>query len=197
MTQGPDPLDEAIRRHYAGLTLDDATLRELRSAGEGGVASPRLGGKLRRGKGALVVIAVACLLLLAFWIGERRAASQVTDLVVAEIALNHAKALQPDVLGDHPAAVGATMTKLDFAPVDPERGLDPGDRTVGGRYCSLYGTIASQFRLVDRQGRRLTLYQVRDQGDLKRVRETEVLVGGLRVRIWREKGLLIGLASGV
>lgn len=196
MTPGSDPLDEALRRHYAELTLDGASLREIRSTTERSFASPHPGGVVRRGRGPLVVMAVACLLLLAFWIGERRAASRVTDLVVAEIALNHAKALDPDVLGDHPASVGASMTKLDFVPVDPERGLDPDDRTLGGRYCSLNGAIASQFRLVDAQGRRLTLYQVRDQGDLKRVRETEVFVDGLRVRIWREKGLLLGLASG-
>lgn len=196
MTPGSDPLDEALRRHYAEVSLDDASLRQLRSVSESSVGPPRLKGGLRRGRGLLVVLAVACVLLLAFWIGERRTASRVTDLVVTEIALNHAKALDPDVLGDHPASVGATMTKLDFAPVDPEQGLDPDDRTVGGRYCSLNGAIASQFQLVDSQGRRLTLYQVRDRGDLRRVRETEVVVDGLRVRIWREQGLLIGLASG-
>jgi hypothetical protein len=116
--------------------------------------------------------------------------------VAREIAMNHERALQPDIVCESYETLLARMGKLDFAPREPER-LAGGDYTlIGARYCSLLGNIAVQLRLQDKDGRNLTLYQARDGDAFDNVRATETRLDGIRIQLWREGGLIVGLAGG-
>ena len=70
-----------------------------------------------------------------------------------------------------------------------------GERIVGARYCSLGGEMAAQIRFRDAAARVCTLYQARDSEAFRGVREGTFEMSGVRVRVWRESGLVMGLAE--
>jgi len=66
---------------------------------------------------------------------------------------------------------------------------------LGGRYCSIQGRLAAQIKLEDEAGRVLTLYQTRFSEAFEGISEQRCELDGIQVRIWREGGLLFGLAG--
>ena len=56
------------------------------------------------------------------------------------------------------------------------------------------GKIAAQLRLVDGQGRLCTLYQFRPGEDYQGLEESSFQIDGVQVTVWREAGLVMGLA---
>jgi hypothetical protein len=117
------------------------------------------------------------------------------EAVAREIALNHVKALAPDLTLATFEEAREAMTKLDFSVATPGAESLPTVRVTGARYCSLGGEMAAQFRLLDAANRPCTLYQVRDGEAFRHLQPTTVEVDGVRVRIWREAGLVMGLAE--
>ncbi|MAG57335.1 MAG: hypothetical protein CMJ83_13665, partial [Planctomycetes bacterium] len=112
-----------------------------------------------------------------------------------EIAKNHAKGRDPEFATTDYAALAARMPRLGFAPVAPERMQPAGLRLEGGRYCSVGGAIAAQLALTDTSGRRYTLYQWRDHTEFDGLGKAMFNVGDAQVTLWREAGLLHGLAG--
>ncbi len=139
---------------------------------------------------AALVLAVA---LGTFARRQQLRAAQITG-VASEIALNHHKALELDVEVDGFEELAGAMPLLDFSPMAPGAIATEGYRLLGARYCSIGGSIAAQIRLVDSGGVRATLYELRESGHAGLVDHADTEVDGLRVRLWREGGLLMGLA---
>ena len=112
----------------------------------------------------------------------------------AEIAMNHNKNLAVEFEARAFRELDAPMAKLDFALVPPACMDREGLRLGGARYCHIGGRIAAQIRLMDAQGERLTLYEFRPGADHEGLRETSFDIAGVRVTVWLESGLVMGLA---
>lgn len=126
---------------------------------------------------------------------ERARASATTLAVGREIARNHHKNLAVEFAVAGYAELGAQMDKLDFTLVEPAALQARGFRLLGGRYCSVQGHLAAQLKVADPHGQVHTLYEAREVETLAAVPEGEVAADGVRVRVWREAGLFMGLAS--
>ena len=204
-------LDEAVREHYRTASLDPDALRSLREAvldaapeasapvppEASRLASRRAGGRaIASGAARLwrpiaagaLVVALAAALLLAWPAGGVSA-----EAVAQEIALNHVRALDPDVRAPSFADLAGDLEGLDFAVVRPAS-MEMGE-LVGARYCSLGGEMAAQIRFRDSNARICTLYQAKDSDTFRDVQEGTYERGGVRVRVWRESGLVMGLAE--
>jgi hypothetical protein len=208
-----DDLDERLRHHYAGQRLGAAELARLRAAVEAAAGGRSAGSAPSRPPGAsdhdspprrnlrrdlvLWVGAAAALVAGAFVAArllERRAAWNGAA-GAAEIARHHLEDKPPEQLADSVAALGPLLPKLGFAPVDPPLLRSEQLSVEGGRYCKLSGVQAIQVRLRDAAGRTCTLYELLAPSALPAASREEHVVGGVRVRLWREGGLLFGLAQ--
>jgi len=87
------------------------------------------------------------------------------------------------------------MVKLDFALFEPAAVKDRHLELVGGRYCTMSGCIAVQLKLNCPKGREYTLYVVRLEGPLDRVPNSRMEIDGVAVQLWKERGVLLGLAG--
>jgi len=103
-------------------------------------------------------------------------------LVAKEIAVNHNKHLAIEFpTGDY-RELNRLMDKLDFSGVISKRLASGEYRLLGGRYCSIQGQLA-------------LLYQAPLNKMLSGIQQGEQLIDGLHITLWREAGLLLGLAS--
>ncbi|GEM_PF-1590909 len=124
-----------------------------------------------------------------------RPTHDVTQSVAKEIVLNHNKRLAVEFTSENYAELGAMMSKLDFSLLRPKQIETQGFRVLGGRYCSIQGNLAAQIRLADETGRIHTLYQSALTEDLKKLQTGDLEQDGLKLTLWREGGLLFGLAG--
>ena len=153
------------------------------------------------------LVAAALILLVAFigvfslgrMTGDEPSAgltgASLTEAIAKEIARNHHKQEKVQFVARDYAELRKKMPKLDFPTIASAR-LDPKHlRLLGGRYCSIRGQIANQIKLKDEKGRIHTLYETRVSDAVAGFTEGELQIDGLRISIWRESGLLFGLAS--
>ena len=67
---------------------------------------------------------------------------------------------------------------------------------LGGRYCSIQGGIAAQFKLRDREsGAVRTLYATKLTPALAGIAESNSIHGDLAISLWQDDGIFYGLAS--
>lgn len=195
-----DPLDERLRRHYQAEALDGRELALLCASLESPVpgSTPARPPYARRPLlwvgGAVMAFAVVGLgwsILL-----KPRTPVWSADAVADEISRHHIQNLDPEFHSDSVSGLAASMmARLGFAPIDPALLRSEPLTVVGGRYCSIATVPALQVRLLDASGRPCTLYELRADAALPQGSPEEHIVGGVRVRLWREGDLLLGLAQ--
>ena len=180
-----DPkLRRALRDHYDAQSMRPETLARLTS-----VAAPRRRVLAWSAGIAAVLLAGFGLLFLS---SENDA---LADTIAREVAIGHNKNYAPDVALSFPAVCGE-MKKLEFTMCDPGK-VVAGCETQGARYCSIQGQPAAQIKVV-KQGRRSTIYQCKDDPLFDEIENGEVrVVDGVEVRMSRENGLLICVATNV
>ncbi|GIU25584.1 hypothetical protein [Shewanella sp. MBTL60-007] len=165
---------------------------------------------------SLVALAASVVLLLLSvqwypeisWQGEVRgsrggAVSDMHAKIANEVAKNHIKMKPLEVQTAQLSQLRAYFTELDFTLVSSSR-IDDAKQMIGGRYCSIQGLTAAQIRFVDPL-QSVTLYQVqydkRLYGEIPIMEsgETpiELVVRGVTVSIWVEKGLLMATARSI
>lgn len=184
-------VQDQVRAYYDAQALRpeklDAIMADLPA--QAAVAlSPR---RFSAGLAWAVAASIALVLLGGFWALR---ATPSTELVAREIALNHTKALTPDHPAERFEQLASMRDKLGFVPVEPAGLAERGLRLAGARYCSLQGCMAAQVSVIDAQGEAWTLYQVRPDERLSKLGEATVVVDGVDVELWREAGLVMGLA---
>jgi anti-sigma factor RsiW len=194
-------LSDYLRHYYEEKELPAETRERLaRLAGARADAWPdRPGGASRSRPPALVAAAVAASVVLALvGIQLLRAPSAQGDAlaaaIAAEIALNHSKNLAVEFPAKGYAELRDQMEELDFTLHPPSLPGARGLRVVGGRYCSIQGQLAAQIKLEDDAGRLVTLYETRFVRGFAGLSEGDLDLQGLRIRIWRDGDLLLGLA---
>lgn len=126
--------------------------------------------------------------------------------IADEVARNHVKMKPLEVQTEQLSQLRDYFTQLDFTPVNSSFLTKSSDsKMLGGRYCSIQGLTAAQIRFSQKDKQPLTLYEVQydpslygeqpilEQGD----KPTELIVRGVAVSIWVEKGLLMATARSV
>lgn len=198
-----DAVDRAVANHYAQKSLDAATRDALRSQIE--AASParpesaartapdrepaRPTARLRtRWMAGIVGLAVLAVAVLAW-----PSPALTGDALAHEIASSHVMNLAPDVEAESFEQARERLEKLSFSAVYPREMSEM--RLTGARYTRVGGEMGAQFHMEDATGRPCSLFQVRDDEAFRHIRDATYEVDGVRVKVWREAGLLMGLAE--
>ena len=201
-------LDERLRKHYSEQQLSSGRLAEMREivrtvgAVEDDVVLADLAPDSRPWNQWIaaatgLVTGLAVLAAVFIWALSQPDGGQppTTEIVAREIATNHNRDMPVEIETDAFDSLAEKLDKLDFRPISPGRLDERRLQMVGGRYCKIQGQIAAQIKLRDAAGRTWTLYECRDSELLSSVRESRVRAMGLDVEIWREAGVLLGLAG--
>ncbi|HEB93491.1 MAG TPA: hypothetical protein ENI94_08490 [Gammaproteobacteria bacterium] len=198
------PLNEHLRRYYTDkkpspqcldrlIALAESTQTAESSAPETSPAT-----KTRHATPMYLAVAASLLLVLlgsGVFLLQKNDSIDPSWLVAKEIAVNHNKHLAIEFSTGDYRELNRLMDKLDFSGVVSKR-LAPGEyRLLGGRYCSIQGQLALQLKLQDRAGNLYTLYQAPLNKILTSIQQGEQLIDGLHITLWREAGLLLGLAG--
>ncbi len=196
----PRRIDDQIRDYYARqrLSADErARLKTMIASGQP-VAANRWWWLKTGVAAAFVLFVTTAALWLAVFRGAAPESPQLTAAIIArQAAAGHNEKQELDFRVDDCAELRKQMKSLDFAPVEPSLIRHMNMRVVGARYTTLQGKIAAQIVYVDPKGVPCTLYQVRPVDKLARIATGEHEVDGLRVSVWREKGLIMVLARPV
>ncbi|HVR45007.1 MAG TPA: hypothetical protein VMS56_16370 [Thermoanaerobaculia bacterium] len=194
----PTRLDDQIRRHYGEQRLRPEARAHLERAMRTGGALRRAGWWwwLRTAAAAVFVIGatMGALWMVVFRGSAPAAPGELALAVARQAALEHNTPQELEFRVERTAELRGAMKSLDFTPVEPERISAMNMRVVGARYATIEGVLAAEIRYVEPDGHPCTLYLVRPVERLARIRESEHVVDGVQVTLWREKGLLMILA---
>tara|TARA_B100000959_G_C14988095_1_gene626505 strand:+ start:500 stop:1078 length:579 start_codon:yes stop_codon:yes gene_type:complete len=189
------PIKEATKKYYEQFSLSKSQLNSLESR----VKDSKKGINYTRGqKLATLAASIVGVLFLGLFVYQNNTLSLKQELI-EEIAYNHKKNLNPEIVSSSFKQVRQYFSKLDFLPVHSKALPAAEWELIGGRYCSLKNKLAAQLRLRDKKsGDVLTWYQLSNKNDLIHVSETyDVFKDGMRVKIWEENGIIHGLAGGM
>lgn len=122
---------------------------------------------------------------------------QITATVVRHAAQGHNQQQELDFRAARAADLRQAMKSLDFTPVEPAMMSSMNMHLVGARYTTIEGVMAAQILYLDPKGDPCTLYQAQPVDKLARISKSEHVIDGLRVSVWREKGLVMVLTRPV
>ena len=202
------PLDQAIRQQLAKEVLDPGQLQQLLAIQQAVLderedVSDR--GRRWPALGAAAAMLVLCVALA--WQSVAPAPPDYTREIALEVVQNHLKLKPLDIEAQSISAIQGFFTQLDFSPVNSSlleaRFSLPEPSLLGGRYCSIKGVTAAQLRYRASDDGLSTLYEVAYDsaafGPMPHVERgeapKELLLRGLRVSLWVEKGLLLVLVT--
>ena len=158
-----------------------------------------IGGPLRGGRrlwmGIAAAVAIAFTALV--WTAAHHipaSSQQVAASVARQAALGHNEKQELEFRVANCAELQRQMKSLDFTLVEPAMMKEMNMRIVGARYATLAGEMAAQIAYVDSHGVPCTLYEVRPANQLARIAPGEHQIDGVRVAVWKEKGLVMVLA---
>lgn len=197
----PRRFDEQVREHYDRQRLSDDARDRIKALLDKPQPS-RVAWHwwwARTGVAAAFVLFVtAAALWFAVLRGNAPVSSQeITAAVVRHAAEGHNQQQELDFRAARTADLRQAMKSLDFTPVEPAMMRSMNMHLVGARYTTIEGVMAAQILYLDSKGEPCTLYQARPVDKLARVSESEHVVDGVRVSVWREKGLVMVLTRPV
>lgn len=169
-------------------------------------ASPPAGRPVRAswlgfGAAAAVILTLISVIFTGQWY-QARASNRLMVAMAEEMAAIHVEMKPLEIQAGDVSTVFAYFGDLDFQlPDSPRLGRD-GEALVGGRYCSIQGVAAAQFRFMRPDGGIGTWYvsvlpadQIRLLPDPEAGQTpSEFFMGGIRVRLWTGHGLVFGEA---
>ncbi len=185
-------LDDQIRDYYASQKASPETIERVKQMIRGG--TPK-----RQPRRSWLVAAAAILLaaVALVWSGVGRDVPSPKGLAEAlahQAALGHNEKQELEFQATDCAELQRKMKSLDFTLVEPAMMHPMNMRIAGARYTTIGGQMAAQIVYVDAKGTPCTLFEVRPTGRLALVAAGEHQVDGVRISVWREKGLVMVLA---
>lgn len=191
--------EESTDKYFKSFNLTAKQLGELQSLEE------QYGGNRSFYKGKArwfwsVSALVAGLFIVFVTLSEQEEINP--DIIADEIAYNHNKTLSIEFKGNSIDEIKPHFSKLDFNLVPSNRQKVSNFRLVGGRYISINKRLAAQLQLMQKDNKDiLTWYQLPLPEDHKILvsdpfnGDLELYSNGVRVIMWKEKGVLHGLAK--
>jgi len=202
-----DKLDKSIKNHYLDKRLSaDALDRMLdkghqiaqeKSSEKSGVdgffrASGLTRLAVRQWRASLVAVFLFMMVVVAQSYYFQRG---VSDMVLAEIAMNHNKHLDVEFPYNDYESLRVAMNRLDFSLIAPVS-LPPNFVLVGGRYCSIQGKLAAQLKVKNSDtGDVSTLYVTALTDKLKKIDAERVVYDNVSIKLWQDQGHFYGLAT--
>ncbi|MGB2693394.1 MAG: hypothetical protein WBB48_01325 [Thermodesulfobacteriota bacterium] len=183
-----DKIEQNIKKYYSSKTLPEEKVNLL------------LDKNRKKNKSwVLSKIVIAAMLVIGFvFTMIQFQAPDIEELIVKEIAMNHNKELSVEFPTDDLPNLQAKLDKLDF-PLDKAEGVI-SDKYIlmGGRYCSIQGNLAAQLKIINEDTDSIeTLYVTGLNSELTNVKPTNVNTEGINIKIWKQDGLLYGIASNI
>ena len=174
-------IEENLKKYFLSKSLPDEKVDLL------------LSGETRTGKSFANYFkyAAAVVIIFALFFGYFQFEGNELEMRVAkEIAMNHNKQLAVEYSSDNLSDLGNKLNKLDFKLANAASGI-PGDyELIGGRYCSIQGNLAAQLKIENLESNKVeTLYISEINGELEKIRPTDVNMEGVNIRIWKKDGL--------
>jgi len=186
-------IDDQIRDYYAQQRPSPDVVNRLKQIIRVGAPARRASRRSWMAVAAGLMIAAVTLL----WTAAHRVAQspqQVTASIARQAAVGHNEKQELEFRVGDCVELQAKMRSLDFTPVEPSMMQHMNMRIVGARYTTLGGEIAAQIVYVDANGVPCTLYEARPVERLARIAPGEHQIDGVRVSVWKEKGLVMVLA---
>lgn len=184
-------LEQQVREYYRAQALPVDRVRSV-------VQLSRVVKPTRNFAWAVSAAAAVALVAAILFTLNRPPQTDLTQLVMAEIAKNHSKHLAAEVATDRYEEMQAKLSRLDFSARPASEFLRRDFQLLGGRYCSVQSEFAAQLKLRESaSGETCTLYVVPLTPALRQVKADTRVVNGVRVQVWSEDGRLFGLARDV
>ena len=195
------PIKDASKGYFESTDLSNSKMVELEQLIDQHTAKPSSRFKPQYLIASLTACAV--LVLVSYFIHALLFNNYVniSEAIASEVARNHIKMKPLEVSTDTLMEARQFFNDLDFAITGSA--MIAKEKLQGGRYCSIQGVTAAQLRYQDLDGDLFTLYEVEydprifgkqpniNQGMAPNI----MMVKGLEVRLWVEKGLLMVLAK--
>lgn len=198
LVRAPRELPDEIREYYERHRLSDDVRGRLKATLRSGVPAQRTLRwwwiKCGVAAGFIIVATAAALWLTVFNGSTPGSPDQIASSVARMAAEGHNQHQELEFRVSQTHELRRMMKSLDFAPVEPDVMARMNMRIVGARHTTLEGVIAAQILYLDPKGELCTLYLARPVEKLSRIATGEHAVDGLRVSVWREKGLVMVLA---
>lgn len=194
---GSARIDEQIREYYKRVQLSEDARTRLVGVLLGDrpkFESPRRSITMAIAAAAVAVIALFGLFFALFRRVPPQTPQQIAAVVAQHAALGHNERQELEFRVSRTSELRQAMKSLDFTPVEPEMMAGMNMRIVGARYTTIEGVMAAQIVYLDPKGEPCTLYELRPVAKLATVTDGEHEIDGVRVSVWREKGLLMVLA---
>lgn len=193
----PRKFDDQFRDYYERQRLSDESRARLKAMVRDGQQRERASQWWWPRTGiaaAFVLVVTAAALWFAVLRGDApESPQQITAAVAHLAATGHNQQQELEFRARRAADLRHVMKSLDFTPVEPEMMRNMNMQIIGARYTTIEGVMAAQILYVDPKGEPCMLYQARPIDKLARVSPGEHVVDGLRVSVWREKGLVMVL----
>ncbi len=192
MNKETNNFKEQLAEHYQQQQLSAPQIAKLQSLS----ASVNPNKKYLRSATGNIFAAIAASAVIAVSWYLLNFNQQDYTAISQEIAYNHNSKMQMEVFSPHLKTVQGHLNRLGFNLVNSSKLEKDKWRIIGGRYCNINGKIAAQMKLKHTPTDAIyTFYQAKMPGDfIENLTEREVVIDGVKVKLWREKGLLMGLA---
>ncbi|MEH6454960.1 MAG: hypothetical protein V7749_01430 [Cocleimonas sp.] len=212
-------IDGALKDHYASKSLSDKQLdyliamQEMALAPQASVETsvgPQQATEIDSKSGlsrflpdfrgyrsafyATACMLAVCLVVTFSLINQPTLSQRIMD----EIAYNHKQDMPIEIESNSVDDVRKYLNKLSFPIISPSALVKANWQLLGGRYCSINGKLAAQLKIKNLENNNIyTLYQAASESGIEKSGATRLtgMIDGIDVSIWREKGLLLGLAS--
>ena len=117
--------------------------------------------------------------------------------ILAEIAGHHQQPSSINIKSSSISEIGNQLSKLSFALIHSSKLSSDVWEFLGGSYCSINGELAAQLKVLNREENKIyTFYQAEYPDELMLDAAISSITNeqGVEVSIWKEEGLLLGLA---
>lgn len=187
-------LEPQVRAYYLEKSLPEEKVSRILGQAEG--LRPSI---FARPIFGLTIVAAAVIFVgtVLLWIVLLQQPT-ITDLFVAEIAMNHRNSLNVEFEADRYDVLQAKLFQLTFSIIPTEPYLLEQFDLIGGRYCHIQGNMAIQLKVKERRsGMICTVYVTPLRPDFQSIIPGTTDYDGIMVEIWEDNGRLFGLAAEV
>lgn len=184
--QQNNPINKQLLAHYQQHSLSESQLEKLQN-----LSAPAQSSFMK----PLLAVAASSLLMVSLYIVNFTGLNYGD--ISEEIAYNHNSQMQMEVFSESIDDIQSHLNRLGFSLIESAKLAGENWELVGGRYCSISGKIAAQLQIKNLDTSKIyTFYQAKlPEQFFNLIQEKEVSVDGVKVNMWQENGLLMGLAK--
>ncbi len=123
-------------------------------------------------------------------------ASQRTEMVMKEAALNHLSKLKMDARAQSLADLQGQLGELPFEIKLPDSSFFVKLALLGGRYCTMNGNLAAHLKLSDPETmKEYSLFLTPSEEGLLSLKQNTERLSGVDVKLWSENNVVYALAE--